>query len=66
MGGAIGLLVSTVLLRPYVFLFLALYLWAAAAAIGWRRTALFTATAQAMAVNRAVRRHPMAAVAAHR
>ena len=42
MAETIGLLVSTVLLRPYVFLFLALYLWAASAAIGWRRTALFT------------------------
>src|SRR3990172_9595156 len=49
MGEAIGLFVSTVLLRPYVFLFLALYLWAAAAAIGWRRTALFTAIAWAVA-----------------
>ena len=34
MGEAIGLFLSTVLLRPYVFLFLALYLWVAAAAIG--------------------------------
>src|SRR3990170_1532049 len=49
MGEAIGLFLSTVLLRPYVFLFLALYLWAAAAAIGWRRTALFTAIAWAVA-----------------
>lgn len=45
----IRLFVSTVFLRPYVFLFLALYLWAAAAAIGWRRTALFTAIAWAVA-----------------
>jgi len=49
MGEAIGLFLSTVLLRPYVFLFLALYLWAAAAAIGWRRTAVFTAIAWAVA-----------------
>ena len=49
MGEVTGLFLSTVLLRPYVFLFLALYLWAAAAAIGWRRTALFTAIAWAVA-----------------
>ena len=49
MGEAIGLFVSTVLLRPYVFLFLALYLWAASGAIGWRRTALFTVIAWAVA-----------------
>ncbi|MGH7429297.1 MAG: carotenoid biosynthesis protein [Candidatus Methylomirabilaceae bacterium] len=39
------LLISTVLLRPYVFLFLALYLWTASSAMGWGRTALFTALA---------------------
>jgi uncharacterized membrane protein len=44
-----GLLASTVLLRPYVFLFLALYLWAASAAMGWRRTATFTAIAWSVA-----------------
>jgi len=49
MAEAIALFVSTVLLRPYVFLFLALYLGAASAAIGWRRTAVFTATAWAVA-----------------
>jgi len=49
MGEAIGLFVSTVLLRPYVFLFLVLYLWAASSAIGWRRTALFTAIAWTVA-----------------
>jgi len=49
MAEVVALFVSTVLLRPYVFLFLALYLWAAAAAIGWRRTALFTAIAWAVA-----------------
>ncbi len=46
---AIGLFVSTVLLRPYVFLFLALYLWIASAAMGWGRTALFTALAWGVA-----------------
>ena len=49
MGETIGLFLSTILLRPYVFLFLALYLWAASAAIGRRRTALFTAIAWAVA-----------------
>ena len=49
MGEAIGLFLSTVLLRPYVFLFLALYLLAASAAIGWRRTALFTGIAWVVA-----------------
>ncbi len=49
MGEAIGLFLSTVLLRPYVFLFLGLYLWAARASIGWRRTALFTGIAWAVA-----------------
>ncbi len=49
MGEALGLLVSTVLLRPYVFLFLTLYLWAASAAIGRRRTVLFTGIAWAVA-----------------
>jgi uncharacterized membrane protein len=49
MGEAIGLFVSTVLLRPYVFLFLALYLWAASAAIGRLRTGLFTGIAWAVA-----------------
>lgn len=49
MAETVGLLVSTILLRPYVFLFLALSLWAASAAIGWRRTALFTALAWAVA-----------------
>lgn len=49
MAETVGLFVSTVLLRPYVFLFLALYLWAASAAIGWRRMALFTAIAWTVA-----------------
>jgi uncharacterized membrane protein len=33
---------STILLRPYVFAFLGLYLFAAARSMGWERTALFT------------------------
>jgi len=49
MAEACELFVSTVLLRPYVFLFLALYLWTASAAMGWRRTALFTAIAWGVA-----------------
>jgi putative membrane protein len=49
MAEAFELLISTVLLRPYVFLFLALYLWTASAAMGWRRTALFTAIAWGVA-----------------
>ena len=49
MAEVVALFVSTVLLRPYVFLFLVLYLWAASSAIGWRRTALFTAIAWAVA-----------------
>lgn len=42
MAEAIQLLIATVLLRPYVFVFLIFYLTAASVAIGWRRTALFT------------------------
>lgn len=49
MAEAIGLLLSTVLLRPYVFLFLACYLWAASLAIGWRRTVWFTLIAWVVA-----------------
>ncbi|MBZ0170326.1 hypothetical protein MELA_01984 [Candidatus Methylomirabilis lanthanidiphila] len=45
MAEAIQLLVATVFLRPYVFVFLAFYLTAATVAIGWRRTALFTGIA---------------------
>jgi uncharacterized membrane protein len=36
------LFLSTVLLRPYVFAFLALFLIAAVRSMGWERTALFT------------------------
>ena len=49
MAEFVALFLATVLLRPYVFLFLALYLWAAVGAIGWRRTALFTGIAWAVA-----------------
>ncbi|MFQ5959849.1 MAG: carotenoid biosynthesis protein [Candidatus Methylomirabilales bacterium] len=37
-----ALLLGTIALRPYVFAFLLLYLFAAAADMGWRRTLLFT------------------------
>jgi putative membrane protein len=42
-------LVGTVLLRPYVAAFLLLYLFAAVADMGWRRTLLFTAVAWSVA-----------------
>jgi putative membrane protein len=37
------LLLGTIVLRPYVFVFLAIYLLAGAWDLGWRRTLLFTA-----------------------
>lgn len=40
---------STILLRPYVFAFLGLYLFAAARSMGWGRTALFTGLTWLMA-----------------
>ena len=40
----ISLLIGTVLLRPYVFIFFALYLLVASQQIGWRRTILWTIT----------------------
>ncbi|MDE2058598.1 MAG: hypothetical protein KGL31_09910 [candidate division NC10 bacterium] len=49
MAEAIQLLVTTVFLRPYVFLFLAFYLTAASVAIGGRRTDLFTGIAWGVA-----------------
>ncbi len=49
MAEAIQLLVATVFLRFYVFVFLAFYLTAAAVAIGWRWTALFTEIAWVVA-----------------
>jgi uncharacterized membrane protein len=51
MAEAIQLLVATVFLRPYVFVFLAFYLAAAMIAIGWRRTALFTGIAWVVAFS---------------
>ncbi len=41
----VRLLAGTVWLRPYVFVFLAVYLFAAVTKLGWRRTAVFTAVA---------------------
>lgn len=37
-----GLLLGTLVLRPYVFAFLLVHLVGASALLGWRRTALFT------------------------
>ena len=51
MAEAIQLLISTVLLRPYVFVFLAFYLAAASVAIGWRRTVLLTGIAWVVAFS---------------
>jgi hypothetical protein len=39
---AVHLLVGTLVLRPYVFVFLAVYLATAGTRLGWRRTAAFT------------------------
>src|SRR5574337_2197798 len=47
----IQLFVATVVLRPYVFVFLAFYLTAATVAIGWWRTALFTGIAWVVAFS---------------
>jgi len=43
------LLIGTVTLRPYVFIFFAAYLFLAITHIGWKRTALFTALAYTIA-----------------
>jgi uncharacterized membrane protein len=43
------LLISTIAYRPYVFIFFACYLFLAITHIGWRRTALFTVVAYAVA-----------------
>jgi uncharacterized membrane protein len=43
------LLGGTVVLRPYVFIFLAVYLVLAITRMGWRRTLLFTAVAYSLA-----------------
>src|SRR4051812_42184476 len=45
----IGLLAGTVLLRPYVFVFLLVYLAAAVTKLGWARTGAYTAVAWAVA-----------------
>jgi len=47
----LSLLAGTVLLRPYVFVFLALYLFLASRQIGWARTLLWTATGYALALS---------------
>src|SRR5215468_569425 len=43
------LLISTIAFRPYVFIFFACYLFLAITHIGWRRAALFTTVAYAIA-----------------
>ena len=43
------LFLGTLMLRPYVFVFLAVYLVAAVTKMGWRKTAAFTAVAWAIA-----------------
>lgn len=43
------LLVATVKLRPYVFVFFVIYLFIAVTSIGWRRTALYTILAYLIA-----------------
>ena len=45
----ISLLAGTVILRPYVFIFLALYLFVASRQIGWKRTLLWTVTGYVVA-----------------
>jgi uncharacterized membrane protein len=45
----IELLFGTVLLRPYVFVFFACYLFLAVTHLGWKRTALFTVLAYGVA-----------------
>lgn len=45
----IELLIGTILLRPYVFVFLACYLLLAITHIGWKRTALFSVLAYLVA-----------------
>jgi uncharacterized membrane protein len=44
-----SLLIGTVILRPYVFIFLAIYLLVASQQIGWKRTLLWTITGYAVA-----------------
>ncbi len=45
----ISLLIGTVILRPYVFIFLALYLLVASQQMGWKRTLLWTISGYAVA-----------------
>jgi putative membrane protein len=45
----LGLLLGTLMLRPYVFVFLAVYLFAAVTKMGWRKTIAFTLVAWAIA-----------------
>jgi uncharacterized membrane protein len=45
----LSLLVGTVVLRPYVFIFLAIYLFVASQQIGWTRTLIWTVTAYLVA-----------------
>src|SRR5213596_1172790 len=47
--GFLRLLVGTLMLWPYVFVFLALYLFAAVTRMGWAKTAAFSAVAWAIA-----------------
>src|SRR5437867_842688 len=47
--GLLHLLAGSVVLRPYVFVFLAVYLFAAVTRLGWRRAAAFTLLAWAVA-----------------
>lgn len=49
MDETLRLLLGTVLLRPYVFAFLAVYLAAAAIHLGWRQTLVFTPVGYAIA-----------------
>ena len=44
-----SLLLGTVLLRPYVFIFLAMFLFLAGRQIGWARTLLWTVTGYGLA-----------------
>ena len=45
----LGRIVGMIVLRPYVFVFFAIYLFAAVTRMGWRRTAAFTAIAYGVA-----------------
>src|SRR5438477_360918 len=47
--GVLRLLLGTLMLRPYVFVFLAVYLCAAVTRMGWAKTAAFSAVAWAIA-----------------